>query len=358
VAALAAVALYHFEKTMNKIFLLASVVAATSLASCSKNTETIVPETDNADGPKVRLTLGDDAATRAFFDDAAKAETWEKDLKTLTVYAFDSSGDLIFRRYLNSSDVSAKSATFLMPNSAAGTTCSFYVVANTSYGDVATTSAMDAMLEKVTLDEYNGPFGEIMIMGKRKSGFVMTGKTTAAIAPAGLTSDISVVLRRTVAKIAVQANVQLSGLYKGSSITINSMKLSKVSALSNSFYMTPLAPRSSLWEYTQTTSKNGSSSTGLFYIYENDALSAGSGVTLTLTGTFDIDGNASTTNDRSDVEYILELTGAGDGEFRRNGYYRVNIVIKEPSGNTNAVTVSVTASDWETPVTQDMTFGN
>jgi hypothetical protein len=343
---------------MRKIILFATAVAATALASCGKHTETTVPDTGDTGAPQVQITLGTDAGTRAFFDNAAAAESWESELKTLTVYAFDSSGKLLIRRSLSASELSAKSAGFSVPAAAAGTTCSFYVAANADYGDVSTASAMDALTESAAPGDYNGTFAQTAQAGKRTAGFVMTGKTTASLSAAGSSTDVSVTLRRTVAKIAVRAKMDasFSAVYGNGTVTITGMALSKASAASNSFYKTALASRSLLYAFTQTPQKNGSHFDGLFYAYENGTLAVGSRVTLTLSGYFDADGSASTTGDRADVEYRIELDGSGGGEIKRNGYYRVDASIKGLSGD--AVSVSVSAAEWETPVTQAIDLGN
>ncbi|MDR1671608.1 MAG: FimB/Mfa2 family fimbrial subunit [Alistipes sp.] len=342
---------------MKKIFFAMIAVAAT-LASCNKNTDVFTPEVDTTDGAQVRLTLGTDPQTRAFFSATAAAETWENEVKSLTLYAFDSSGKLIVKRALTASEVSAKSTSFTLPNSAAGTNCSFYVVANADYGDVATATAMDALTEAATLGDYNGTFAETATARKRTAGFVMTGKSTTKIAAAGSSTSVSVALKRTVAKVAVRVKMDssFSASYGGGGIIINSVKLSKASSASNSFYKTTPATRSSLYEFTQTSKVNGEYFDGCFYLYENGSLAAGSRVTLTLSGYFDADNSASTTNDRTDVNYTVELTGAGSGEIKRNGYYRVDATLKGLSGDSSVVTI--TAANWETPVTQTLNLGN
>ena len=69
----------------------------------------------------------------------------------------------------------------------------------------------------------------------------------------------------------------------------------------------------------------------------------------------DLDGNGSTTDDRSEVTYSVELTGKAAGEILRNGYYRI------AANNTGLVgqdcAVTVTVADWETPVTQSVELG-
>jgi hypothetical protein len=347
---------------MTKTFFAMMAVAAT-LASCSKNTEIDTPEVIHPDGPQVRLTLGgEDAAsnpaTRTFFDDKAAAETWENHINTLTLYAFKNSGEILLKHSLSAAEVSSKSATFSLPNSVAGTDCSFYVVANADYGDVTTATELDALTEKVQLEEYNGAYHETATSRKRMAGFVMTGKSITKIATKGSPTTVSVILKRTVAKIALRVKVDAAfgSNNGGGTITINSVKLSKASSESNSFYKTNFAPRTSLYTFTQTPKIIGGYFNGCFYVYENLSLAAGDRVTLMLTGYFDADNNAATTDDRTDVKYTFELSGTGSGGIFRNGYYRVDATIKGLAGD--GVATNITAANWETPVTQTINLGN
>ncbi len=118
---------------MKKILFAAAAMAAALFASCDNADETtdpVIPEAANGARIAITLTGADDADTRAFFDSSAKAETWESSLSTLSVFAFDNADNLIVRRDFTSSELAAKSATFSLPKSAAGTECSFYAVAN------------------------------------------------------------------------------------------------------------------------------------------------------------------------------------------------------------------------------------
>ena len=96
--------------------------------------------------------------------------------------------------------------------------------------------------------------------------------------------------------------------------------------------------------HTQTPAAASGKYNSLFYIYENDALAAGSRVLLEIVATYDMDGDATTTNDRSEVTYSIELAGKAAGEILRNGYYRI-------------APMSASVADWETPVTQNVELG-
>lgn len=336
------------------------MVAATVLASCSKNTDINVPQPTDTDSPQVCLTLGADdyPQSRAFFDNTALAETWESEIKTLAVYVFNASGEFVVKRSMTAAEIKAKTAQVALPNVAANTPCSFFVVANGDYGEVATRAAMEGLIEKIGLDEYNGTFAQVSTGSKRSGGFVMTGRTDATVLSAGSTTPVAVSVKRTVAKIAVRAKMDAAfpAMYNGGTITISSIKVSRLSATTYSYNFSAPDIRSSLYEFSQTAQKSASGFDALFYGYANKALAASEQVVLTLSGFFDADGNAATTTDRSDAEYKVELTGAGSGEIRRNGYYRVDAVIKGLSGD--AVGVNISVENWETPVTQTVQLGN
>ncbi len=341
---------------MKKLIIAAMGVTAI-LASCSKNAEPNSTTDGNHDGPQVQITLKSDTETRAFFDDTAAAEAWESEIKTMCIYVFDQSGNIIVRRSLTASEVSTKSARFSLPNSAAGTQCSFYVSANEDYGDATSASALDNQIESVTLGEYNGSVNEVVTGRKRAAGFVMSGKNAATIAAQGSTTNVGVTLKRLVAKIAVKATLadEFKANFNGGTVVITSATLSKANATSYSFAQAAIA-KQSLFSHTQPSNAVDGYFGNQFYIYGNGAQANDSDkVMLTLEGYFDADGIESTTHDRSTVRYQVLLNGAGGGEIKANGYYRVDASIKGLSGD--GVTVTFTVADWETPVTQNADLG-
>lgn len=343
---------------MKKLFI-ATMAAAAVFASCSDNGINVI-EPIGADSPQVHLTLGTDAATRVFFDNSATAETWESEVTMLSVYIFNNAGNFILKRTLTPAEIANLSARILLPNSTTGTECSFYVVANDDYGSVATTAEMDVLRERATLDEYNGTFAQTAQGRKRSAGFVMTGKTTATIAAAGTTTSVSLSLKRTVAKIAVRTTIDpsLSAMYGGGTVIINSVTISKARGVSHSFQKPVFAIGPSLYKHTQTPQTTGSNFDALFYVYETAAPAEGNRVMLTLTGYFDADNNPSTTNDRIDVEYTVDISGFGNGAIWRNGYYRINVVITRLSDDgTSGLMMDISVANWENSVTQTAYLG-
>ena len=262
---------------------------------------------------------------------------------------------LIVRRDFTASELAAKSATFSLPKSAAGTSCSFYAVANFDASSAKTQAALTALVENAAT-AYNGTFAEVSSKALRPGGFVMSGMKTQTVGAVNSTTNVGITLKRTVAKVALQTTVDASFAQKyGGTITINSVTLSK--AASQSLVVAGAAPSTGAMTFTHTQTPAAASGkyNSLFYIYENDALAAGSRVLLEIVATYDMDGDAATTDDRSEVTYSIELAGKAAGEILRNGYYRIAANITGLVGQECAVSVSV--ADWETPVTQNVELG-
>lgn len=340
---------------MKRILFAAAALTAALFASCDNDHEPIAPTPIDTEGARIAVTLSDDAATRAFFDTTAEAEEWEKYLSTLSVFAFDNAGGLIVRRDFTSAELAARSATFSLPKSAAGTSCSFYAVANFDASSARTKTALLSLLE-TDAAAYNSSIGPIMTDLIRKDGFVMSGMKTQTVGAVNSTTNVGIALKRTVAKVALQTTVDASFAQKyGGSLTVNSVRLSK--AASQSLVAAGAAPSTGAMTYTHTQKPAGVSSKfdNLFYIYENGALTAGNRVLLEINATYDMDGNAATADDRSEVTYSIELAGKASGEIVRNGYYRIAANITGLVGQDCVVSISV--ADWETPITQTVNLG-
>ena len=257
-------------------------------------------------------------------------------MSSLSIFVFDNADNFVIRRDLTSSELAAKSATFSLPKSLASTPCSFYAVANYDASSAKTRTALTALVEKSAAD-YNGTFVEVSSAAKRSGGFVMSGMKSQTVGAVNSTTNVGITLKRTVAKVALQTTIDPSFADKyAGTLTINSVKLSKAASQSL------VAMASGKYN-------------ALFYCFENGALPAGSRVLLEINATYDSDGSTSTTDDRSEVTYSVELTGKAAGEILRNGYYRVAANITGLVGQDCAV--SVTVADWETPVTQNVELG-
>ena len=336
---------------MKKTFVAA--LAALALVSCSKE-ETVTYGTNGEplDGAAVCLTFTDAPASRASL--TAAAETWEKSLTSLTVYVFNSQGNLVTQRSFTSEELADKSATFALPHSAAGTTCDFYAVANLSLTGVTTKSALLSKVEASAAD-YNGTFAEVSTKAKRAGGFVMSASASKSIAE-GSTTDVAMALRRTVAKLSVQTTIDAAFAEKYSgTITVTGVKLSK--AASQSPVIAPATPSPGAMSYTHTQTATAAAGRydNLFYVFENGALAEGNRVQLEITASYDADGSTSTTSDRTEIVYTVPVTGKAGGAIVRNGYYRIEAAITGLVGSEVGLTITV--ADWESPVTQQIDLG-
>lgn len=275
-------------------------------------------------------------------------------MSSLSVFAFDASGNLLVRRSFTSEEVTAKKATFALPKTAAGTSVEFYAVGNAAVGEINMKPELLALTE-TSASDYNGTFADVTTKGKRPGGFLMSGTLTKTVAAAGSSTDVSIVLKRSVAKIALQATLSadFTSKYPGK-VKISSATLSK--GASQTPYIGGAAlPGAMTFASTQATAEASGNYNNLFYCFENGALSAGSRVMATLEGLYDKDGNFTTTSDQIPVTYTVELTGTTGGQIHRNGYYRVAVSIAGLTGqDVNAI---ITVADWESPVTQSINLG-
>ena len=275
-------------------------------------------------------------------------------MSSLSIFVFDNADNLILRRDFTSAELSARSATFSLPKSAAGTSCSFYAVANYDASSAKTRAALTALVEN-SAAAYNGTFAEVSTAAKRSDGFLMSGSATKTVGAVNSTTNVGIALKRTVAKVALQATIDPTFARKyGGSLTINSVKLSKAASQSLVVAGTP-TPGAMTFSHTQTPATDAGKYNALFYCFENGALAAGNRVLVEINATYDMDGSASTTDDRSEVTYSVELSGKAAGEILRNGYYRIAANITGLVGQD--CVVSVTVADWETPVTQNVDLG-
>lgn len=275
-------------------------------------------------------------------------------MSSLSIFVFDNADKLVIRRDLTSSELAAKSATFSLPKSLASTPCSFYAVANYDASSAKNRAALTALVEN-SAAAYNGTFAEVSTAAKRSGGFVMSGSVTKTVGAVNSTTNIGITLKRTVAKIALQTTIDPSFADKyAGTLTINSVKLSKAASQSLVIAGTP-TPGAMTFSHTQTPASASGKMNSLFYIFENGALAEGSRVLLEIEATYDLDGEGTTSDDRSEVVYSIELTGKAAGEILRNGYYRLAANITGLVGQDCAVTVTV--ADWETPVTQNVELG-
>ncbi len=337
---------------MKKFIFSFAVLTATIFASCSKDADLVTPSTDDySDVNLVAITLTSESdTTRA--TPSASATTWEKSISSLTLFAFDASQSLVLRREFTASELTAKAASVALPKSMANSQCTFYVVANGSVSTIANYSSLLASME-LDASQYNGTYSEVSTSSKRSLGFVMSGTSTTTIGSVNTITSVPITIKRTVAKVSMSITLDdvFAEKYPSSTLTYNSVTLSKAASQSP-IISSVISTGAMSYSHTQAT---GAGDNYLFYIFENGALSSGSRVTLELNTTFDLDGSASSIDDRTEVLYTIELSGSGTGEILRNGYYYIDANIRGLVGQD--CDIAITVADWETPVTQSVDLG-
>lgn len=332
-------------------------LALALLSSCEKmsSVDTERPH-DPTTATQIHLSfVAEQPTVKTFFDPTATAESWEKTLSSVDALVFDAEGRLLVHRKFTAAELTSKSASFAVPNTAAGTSCEFYVVANRPLDGLSSKSELLALMQSDAAD-YNGTFAEVSTRAKRSGGFVMSGSTSKTLAAAGSATDVAVTLRRCVAKIAVQTSLtaEFASRYSGK-VRIATATLSRAASRSTLIGQAAPNPGAMTFTHTQSAGSSGDKYNNLFYAFENGNLAAGSRVLLTLEGTYDRDGDFSTTGDQAPVTYTVELTGGGAGQLLRNGYYRVQVTLDGLTGSDATVRVSV--AEWETPLTQTVSLG-
>lgn len=337
---------------MKRLFF--AVIAAMSIfCSCSKNTEGDCP----LEGVSVKISFADQPLqSRSFFTTSSVAKPWEKQFSSITVFVCNGAEKIVVQRNFSTAEITSKSASFALVGVNGGETCDFFVIANMgAIPSVATKSALLSLLES-NADMYNGTFSQVSTGAKRIGGFVMSGSASRRIA-AGSVTDVAVTLKRTVAKIAIQTSQSagFGSLYSGA---VQVKRASICGAASQ----TPLIKSDVIntgamnFSFTQQAEASASDYQNLFYIYENETLDSGNRLILSIDAVYDSDGNFSTTADQTPLIYTTELDGEGKGDFVRNGYYRVSVSLDGLTGGN--VTVSITVSDRESPVTQSVELGS
>ncbi len=342
---------------MKKIILI--VLGALMLCSCAKeNLSVILPSPEQ--GAQVHLTFGStDSFTRAVFDNTSAAEPWEKEINNLVVFTYDSNGKQVMFKYFNEQDIASLSANFVVPSPTAGQTLRFYAIANMpSLGAEITEQAL-LDYDAGQLSRYNSFFGFVSTGTLREYGFAMSGKATATINSDGTVTNVSITLKRVVAKIAVKISIDptFNERHHGSSITIQDIYITSKASRSKLFFNDYSYRHSNANEFFIHRHANGDidgDSYAIFYLYEQGPPTYGPDekVVLTICTKYNQSGYIYGTGDAILNEFNIELDGSGGGEIKRNGYYRIEGTITDFDAlHTRS---AITASEWEVPTTIDI----
>ncbi len=345
---------------MKKTMIAAITAAFAALAiSCDKRIETVPPLP--GEGLPVHLTFGSaDNFTRAFFDNTVPAERWEKMISKLSVYIHDADGKQVMRKHFSREEISAMHTDFVVPDIMAGKTLTFYAVANMPpQSDIIPDDVTTLSTE--SLYDYTVYYGIAATRAARDDGFAMTGRMTATIHTDGTVTPVSIVLKRTVAKIFVQIDIDptFSQRHRGGivwvqGITVESKAIG--SALFFNDYAFRHADHSATYTYSQMSSSSmyipGARYSALFYVYEQGPPTYGPDEKVRLKIKTQYSQDPNWVSDRIEHDFIVELEGSGGGEIRRNGYYHIHGMITDFDAlHTRS---AVMASDWEVPATADL----
>lgn len=324
---------------MKHTFLSLAAMTAILCTSCNKEADTIPasPSEDSANPVAISLSLSSlTAQTRAFFDDSAALESWEKELHKATILVIETDGgDVIARKDLTASELQQGRATIADPDFTEGGYVAVAAVANFDVPqDITNLGQFATLFSSFSVAEYNGTFSEVAYGAKRSGGFLMSAEDGDVLAVGVNSFDLNLV--GAVAKVAFDLSLDDSfdSNYSGS-LRVNSISVSN----------TPLRVSNNDEEFTHTqqSSQSGEHYRNLFYLLR-------SAPRFVVDATYDTDGNFSTTADQKSVQYDLNLKDdyGNPLTLEDHVYYRITGKIQGLGGSDPAsCEVTIEVSDWE-----------
>ncbi len=336
-------------------------VCAMLAVSCAKEHEPIpVPQPEA--GTPVRLTFGVPGNfSRAFFDEAAAAEPWEKTIDNMTLYAINTHGKQVMRKEFGREEIGAMSAELLVPGVTMGEAVTFYVLANrASYPVLMTENDFHSVTDRdiYAYNGNNGAFEDISSRAMRPYGFAMSGKTTMTLIGDGRMNHVPITLKRLVAKIAVRIDIDPS--YKQNypgEIIVSGIDMTN-KAIFTPWLFNGYRTRHTNPDASQTFQQKPVLIDGkycaIFYTFEQGPPSFGpeDKAVLSIQTQYSPSGSFGSGNTVYRNYFHIPLEGSGDGEIRRNGYYRVKGTVADLY--TFRTQSAVEVSEWEMPVTADL----
>lgn len=320
-----------------------AVAVAAICSSCSKDNDvmqSVTPPTTEAEGQEITINFTTDAATRAFFDSNADAESWEKQINKATIYlvryhVYVAGIAEVISKELTATDIANGSVTMLLEAANLNNFISVSIVANLDAPDDASVfniySSVIATLDKTY---YNGTFEEVSTSAKHSDGFPMYG--TGSTLVSGINNiGVSIEMKRDVSKIAIETslsdNFNNSNMYAGD-LRIDEITVRTADKVNSDF--------EDCDTHTQASNKSGDKYQNLFYMqasYSNHFL---------VNATYDADGDFSTTSDQKQVTYEFSIDNE-DGTNKSllaNCYYRISVIVN--TLDIGIVDISVSTSDW------------
>jgi len=355
-------------KTNMKKLIFCVMAATVALAACNKTTDqNLAPNHDSTVelGNQVCISFTDEPQSRAFFAVQSDAEEWEKSLSSVTIMVFkQADGTLVFRHDLTADEVTAKKCTFGLPWSLGSATLEFYAIANYDVPTSVDTETKLKALHDVDCSEYNGTIDEVWEACKRPAGFTMSAVVESPIPANGAPMNMTMALKRTVAKFAIRITVdpQFTASYPGKiksvEATFSRVTLSSSSIIAPaSGYYTPVGPYGpDLFQVSKEISDGVFAN--VFYLSESGqrSVSGNTMLTLSIRVYYDADGNFATTNDVSDGAYLINVNADNGGIVFRNGYYRIDASLKTLSGY--GIIATITPSSWTVVGTNSVDLGS
>lgn len=334
---------------MKKLFLIPAL--AFFAVACNKE----VPQVAKSDGNMVNVTFSTGQMnTRAFFDNTSVAEPYEKVITKLDVYVVDDEGKFIVHKVFDAGEIALLEGGLSVPVRYTGRYCTFYAVAN-HYRNVYSTS--EFLLLNSSDDDnvpYTSTFQNSSTRSREDNGFTMSDVKKVLIGSNGTVTDVSFTLKRTVAKIAIHSQLAPDFLerYHASKGWIKSVALTNCSRFTPVWHQPGITHYDThLGDVSQAVANVDGYCCNLLYVFENFPRSTkGRTCNLEFTIVLDLDGSMTTSDDRIEYTAVTHFTGSGDGEIRRNGYYRVQALIHDVDDVKIATAVRV--AEWEPPVTQ------
>lgn len=328
---------------MKKYIYMMAVAIAAICSSCSKDndvTQSFTPPTTESEGQEVTINFTTDAATRAFFDEDAVAESWEKQINKMTIflvrYYVPVQGVMeVVSKELTASEIANGSVTMLLESVNLNNFIGISIVANLDVPDDASPlNIYSTVISPLDESYYNGTFAEVSASAKHNYGFPMYGIGSTVVTDVN-NVGVSIELKRDVSKIAIETS--LSDNFNNSNMYAGDLRIDDITVRTSDKVNSDFEDCDT---HTQASNKSGDKYQNLFYMqasYSNHFL---------VNATYDADGDFTTTNDQKQVTYEFSIDDE-DGTNKSlvaNCYYRIRVTVN--TLDVGRVDLSVSTSDW------------
>ena len=339
---------------MKKILYLPLFVAL--LLSCSDETlDGEISQQEESQGVRIHLALGEEAFSPVlpFFDSNPACQPWEKEINSLTVCVYNPGNGTFFKRVFTTGEIAARRFDFVFPDAKPGDECEFYAVANMEVPAMNREELLS--MKDPAISDYNAKFYKVAFEACREEGFVMSGSTTQILSLKDGVTYVTLPLRRTVAKIAVQLQFSEEFMAKNPGLFLLGASVG-IGPGSYSSWVFPhenthLEWISSLW--SMSMDKDGEKFQALFYAfeYDNDVVWGFKTLSFTVFGDYP-DGNGQ--NIYYYKTYAVTIGGSEkeQGKIQRNTYYRIQVIISGFTGSEIETDISV--APWDGLYTENI----